>query len=67
VSLLKKGTADRLDLTVSNEYLLLSTYTGEKAKVIGLSRVKVQCDDRSVDPFAFVIVSTGANIMGLDL
>jgi hypothetical protein len=29
--------------------------------------VKVQCDDRCVDPFAFVIVPTGANITGLDL
>jgi hypothetical protein len=67
VSLLNKSTADRLGLTVSNEQLLLSTYTGEKVKVLGLSRAKVQCDDRCVDPFAFVIVPTGANIMGLDL
>jgi predicted aspartyl protease len=32
VSLLNKSTADRLGLTVSNEQLLLSTYTGEKVQ-----------------------------------
>jgi hypothetical protein len=66
-SLLIKSIANRLGLIVSNEQLLLSTYTGEKVKVLGLSRVKRQCDDRCVDSFAFVIVPTGANIMGLDL
>jgi hypothetical protein len=35
--------------------------------MLGLSRVKVQCDDRSADLFAVVIIPTGANFMGLDL
>jgi predicted aspartyl protease len=36
MSLLNKSTADRLGLNVSNEQLLISTYTGEKVKVLGL-------------------------------
>ncbi len=69
VSILNESTVTRLQLTVirPDVDVSLKTYTGAVVNTLGVVRAAVQCSSRHVANFTFVVVKTGANIMGLDL
>ena len=68
VSILNESTVMKLHLRVLPDVdLVLKTYTGSVIKTLGIVKASVQCADKYVHNFSFVVVKTGSNIMGLDL
>ena len=45
----------------------LKSYTGNRIRVLGSTRLPVKCDNQLVQDFRFLVVEDGDNLMGVDL
>ena len=52
---------------IHNSLVDLTSYTGQKIKVVGTITLSVRCGEQHVPSFKFVMVEEGDNLMGIDL